>query len=116
MDAGSPRPETKRGNPRFRDPEYQRTQAARRWEGHISKARAKLIIAGLVELEVEKAQATARQYIGVPPEDDLEDWEPLTLEDIEGKEYDEYPFCTEQSLRDKLARKAAREKRQEPTE
>ena len=56
----------------------------------------------------------------IPPADELEeetieDWEPLELEDLEGKEYVE-PFWTDQRNREKAARLAARKQRQEPTE
>lgn len=113
-EAGAPRPMKRRGNPFFETSEYQKQLAARRWEGHVSKAAARLIVRGLIEVEVERARAQARQIIGEPDENDLEDWEPYEEDDDQGEPAE--PFYTEQSLRDKMARKAARAPKRERTE
>lgn len=114
-EAGSERPKIQRGNPFFAISDYQKRMAARRWEGHVSKAAARLIVRGLIEIEVERAAAKAAEIIGPNMNTDEEnEWEPYEVGDDQGDPAE--PFYTEQSLRDKMARKAAREKRQEPTE
>lgn len=107
-----------RGNPNFATSEYQKGMAARRWEGHVSKAAARLIVRGLLELEFERAAAQAREILGENVNDDVESWEPYELDDepADGPGEPVEPFYTEQSLRDKAARKAARQKRKDPAE
>lgn len=114
-EAGAPKPETRRGNPLFATSEYQKKLAARRWEGHVSKAHARLIVRGLIEIEVEREAAQAAKILGdsVNPDEENE-WEPYEEDDDQGEPAE--PFYAEQSLRDKMARKAARQPRQEQTE
>lgn len=114
-EAGAARPTTRRGNPFFGTSDYQRKLAERRWEGHVSKASARLIVRGLIEIEVERAAARAAEVLGESVNPDVEnEWEPYEEDDDQGEPAE--PFYTEQSLRDKMARKAARQPRQEKTE
>lgn len=114
-EAGAPRPKVQMGNPFFATSDYQKQLAARRWEGHVSKASARLIVRGLIEIEVERAAIKAREMLddSVNPDEENE-WEPYEEDDDQGEPAE--PFYTEQSLRDKMARKAARQPRQEQTE
>lgn len=81
----------------------------------MSKASARLIVRGLIELEVEHAAARAAEILGdsVNP-DEEKPWEPYEEDDDQGEPAE--PFYTEQSLRDKAARKAARQPRKEAAE
>lgn len=88
--------------------------AAKRWEGHVSKAEARLIIRGLVELEIERTVAQVSQFLPPPEEMSLDDWEPWEEEDEPPEPVE--PFYTEQSLRERMKRKAEREKRKKATE
>lgn len=81
----------------------------------MSKAEAAGIREGLERYEYECLVEQARQMIGEPDEDTLENWEPLTMADLEGKEYTE-PFYTDLYTREREARKAARKKQQEAAE
>lgn len=115
-ESGAARPDARRGNPNFATSDYQRAQANKRWEGHVSKTQARAIVRGFAEIEFQRTVAHVSQYITPATPEAVEDWEPYPLpEEQEGYEPTE-PFYTEQSLRDKAARKAARQPKGSRTE
>ena len=90
--------------------------ARKRWAKHVTKAEVQQIKDGLEQYKLECLREQAYQILGgYPEEETIEDWEPLELEDLEGKEYVE-PFWTDRRNREKAARLAARKQRQEMTE
>lgn len=112
---GAPRPQRQKGNPFFGISEYQRQMAGRRWEGHVSKAKARLIVRGLIELEVEREAAKAAVILGESVKPDEENpWEPYEEDDDQGEPVE--PFYTDQSTRDRMARKAARQPKRDEAE
>lgn len=111
-EAGAPKPMTKRGNPYFGTSEFSRAQAARRWEGHVSKTEARLIIKGLIALEVEAARAQLSEYLGDSAQP-VEDWEPYPHPD-EIDYPEDMPHYDTQKDREAAERKAARKKGPRP--
>ena len=61
--AGTPAPQVRRGNPRFSDPEWQRTNSGKRWDGHITHAQLQAYKAELEAEAFEAARDQARRYL-----------------------------------------------------
>lgn len=60
---GTPAPKVRRGNPRFADPEWQRSNAAKRWEGHITHKQLQQYKAEMEAAAFEEAVEFARLFV-----------------------------------------------------
>lgn len=74
--AGTLRPPVRRGNPNMANPEWQRQQSAKRWDGHITAAELKAMQAEMDEAAFDELVDWCRQFTPPPDEEGAEDWEP----------------------------------------
>lgn len=72
--AGTLRPPVRRGNPNFRNPDWQSANAARRWEGHITAAEREMWRQEQEAAAFEEAVEFAGEMLGDQTTD--EEWEP----------------------------------------
>lgn len=101
--AGTLRPAVRRGNPYFVQPEWQKANSAKRWDGHITRAEREEWERQYDEAALRDLAEAVTAYL--PPDDDeAEEWEPYPMP--EPLPIDEQ--YTEKWLTEAMARKAAR--------
>lgn len=76
--AGTPKPASRKGNPYFADPDWQRANVRKRWDGHITAAELRNL-KDEMELEAfEDLREQVREFVP-DPEEQSEPWVPYPM-------------------------------------